>query len=760
MSRRFSRWLTSKTGTRTLAAILAVVVVVAVAGAVFGWWAAILDLLRGTAGPAGGYSCLPSCVENDGMFLSMPSDGLRSFGGTPIVVWISVPEGNDSFELSVFDGDSGKDDSGNLVGWRGGNWDGTTAEATYTLYADPLKDGTGGAVVGQWFGNQQMPNNAWFDIALNNSSQARAPDGGHVYRLEISQGTQPVGLNRLKLRSTGYISTGYSDLVGANFAIVGGPQTLNDVPILFYQYGGDLYNPGPSHYKGDWQFYVYVPEESVTFEVWDGDFDRGTSAIVAADTDDPNTEGKPYWATSSARQEWAWGRGAPADDISSPILRVEPPVRYEIIDPDGLPIHVNEEPSGSEEWERFAVSTDPGVDADLHTNQLKAGMYIIHIQGLDGGNTVWLRANYCMSTDPDACKPPCEATCPRTIGYWKNNVKKVLIEGRTGGVQETRESLESALNIVAQYSPLYRSGINVAAPAPIGNAVRLTDQEADAILQKAAGNTMLDRALQQNLATWLNWASGKICSDTFVTLNVAGGPFQGSVWEALQEAQDLILNHQGDEAALERAKDIADRINNADCGEDCEEELACEDYEPIMPPGQQRPKYQNVPKAEKKPEPPDPVPQPITCDAPRVNTYNVENPTSNPFYGIKFEYQSGTEVKDGNLDEFQFIVTSGEAANMTSAQIEAKAGQDQAVATVSLECDFDGPVPCGEPIVDGNGFFAFQFMGAEDNGDGTMTLTFHVQNFTSHGLSHVTIGLPAGVVPSSPTGSYQSQVCP
>ena len=97
---------------------------------------------------------------------------------------------------------------------------------------------------------------------------------------------------------------------------------------------------------------------------------------------------------------------------------------------------------------------------------------------------------------------------------------------------------------------------------------------------------------------------------------------------------------------------------------------------------------------------------------------------------------------------------------MTTVQMEAKAGQN--VGQVTLEgCDFTSELPCGgEPIQDENHYFAFYFMGAEDNGDGTLILTFYVQNFTGNGLSHATIGLPDGAVPSSPTGSYQSEVCP
>jgi hypothetical protein len=751
----------SKTGRYTILGVLGVLLVVAVGGYFLGWWDSILS--PGTAGPPqptypdpeDGYTCLPTCDETDGKFLSMPGENMASFGGESIVVWISVPSDAASFELGFFDGDSGRDNNGSNNLWAG-NWDNTRTESTYTLYADPLKDGSGTTVVGTWHGNQNnMPNNDWYDVTLNNVPEAQGPSGHYFYRLECTRPVEGHGINALKLRSTGYLSTGQADLVDASFAIVGMLATTQDTPILYPEFRGDYRNLGPSTYNGDWQFYFYIPKDTVSLEFWDGDFDRGSSPSMAADTDDPNTEGTPPWASSYAVPERAGGRGNPADDYYHPIYRRNPAVWYELIDPEGVPIHTNAEPSGTEEWENFVVSTDPNVQADLHADRIIPGFYTWHIDGLDLHNTVWIRANYEITDEPPPPVWP-EGTCPRTIGYWKNNVRKVLIQGRTRGVQESRESLEWALRNVALASPLFRSGIDVNAPVPIASPTRLTDQEANAILQRENGNSMLDRALQQNLAAWLNLGSGKIGPNTVVTLDVHGGTFHGTVWEALQEAQNIILNG-GD---LERAKDIADQINNGLLGEEAETST-CEDYTAVIPPNEQPPDYEDLPEAPTPEPPPNPTPAPeVTCDAPRVNTYNVENPTNNPFHGIKFEYQSGTEVRDGDFDEFTIVLTTEQAAALTNVPMEAKAATN--VGQVTLEnCAFDQPLPCaGEPVQDENGYFAFTFMGAEDNGDGTMTLTFHVYNFTSHGLSHATIGLPDGVEPTAPTGNYQSEVCP
>ena len=779
---QFEKWLRSKNGRTTIIGLVVLLLVVGVVGQLVGWWDIIG--LPSTAGlpdgewpapPGDGYTCLPTCDVTDGRMISMVSDDLNSFGGEKVVIWIGVPGQYTSFELGIFDGDSGKDDNGNLVSFRGGNWDGTTAEATYTLYADPLKDGTGTTVVGTWHGNaDNMPNNAWWTTTIDVSDAARAPSQHYFYRLEIDTPLTPKGLNRLKVRSNGYLITGQADLVNAGLSIVGGAHTLNDGSIIYPQFQGDWANLGPSTYSGEWNFYFYVPDNATQLDFWDGDFDRGQSRTsVDADTDDPNTEGKPEFAASNPNVMAEGvggsgsGTGAPPDDYPSYILARSPGVWYELIDPAGNPIYTNNNPSGTEEWEHFVMSTDASVNPDQLVDEIKAGFYTVHIVGLDMTNTVWIRTNFEMvpACADGPCKPPPEwpeGTCPRTIGYWKNNVKKVLIENRDRGVQETRASLEWGLNNVALASPLFRSGLNVAAPAPIEAVVRLTDAEAHAILQKDAGNSMLDRALQQNLATWLNLGTGKIGPTTVIHLVMPSGNFDGTIWEALQTAQNIILYERDDPARLEYAKDIADMINNNSLNQDPGSELPCTDYESVIPPDKQPPAYEDMPKGPKPPDAPNPTPQPPadpnTCGA-RVNNYGVENPTNNPFYSIKFNYQSGTEIKNGEYEIFQYTLPADVVQGMTSIQMEAKAATD--VGTVTLEgCDFTKPFPCGDPVTDGTGLFAFQFAGSTDNGDGTYTLNFWVYVFGNNGLSHASFGLPEGVVPASPTNTYDAVVCP
>ena len=800
MAKKLNRWLRSKGGKTTLMGLAALVLAVVVAGQLLGWWAALDRLITGTVGgpvvsypaPPSGYTCLPSCVENDGQFLVMSGGDMHSFGGATTVVWISVPGNLTTFELGIFDGDSGKDNTGNL-NWRAGNWDKTTEQSIYSLYIDPLRDGNGQTVVGTWYGNTSnpvqgsgwtasseiMPNNGWYTLNIGTDVAAKGPSGHYFYRVEVTHPGDSSGFNVFKLRSSGYLSTGQSDLVNSNFGFTGMVATMSDLSIIYPESQGSLTNLGPSTYTGEWRFYLYLPNEEGTLEFWDGDFDFG-SWQCDVDNPDPaicNTRDAltsqeiPYWADPTITvPQGTHARGIPMDDGKTAYYVRQPPVQYQIVNPFGVPVYTNQQPSGSEEWKRFVISSDPATPAHYYVDKIGPGFYTWHIQGLDAHNFVWIRTNYMIAPicEDGPCTPPPpwqEGTCPRTIGYWKNNVKKVLIDNKPRGTQETREGLEWALRNVALASPLFRSGLNLAAPAPIANATPLTAQEANRILQRdrkdypgANNNSMLARALQQNLATWLNLGSGKLGPTTVIRLQgISGGPFNGTVWDALQEAQNIIL-YGGN---MERAKDIADMINNGQLNTDPEGTLACQDYGTLIPPALQPPVYEEMPQGP-LPEvpdtvPPAPTPDPSTCDL-RTNIYGVESPTNNPFYGIKFEYQSGTEIKNGDMDEFKFTVTAAEAAMMTAVQMEAKAANY--VGIVTLEgCAFNEGLPCGEPVRDANGYFAFYFMGAQDNGDGTLTLVFQVQNLTDRGLSHATIGLPGGVIPSTPTGNYQSEVC-
>jgi hypothetical protein len=781
MSKNLQRWLRSRNGIVAIAVMLVLVVALGV------WFGTrpspgtVLPPEPETWGtPAGGYSCLPSCSESDGLFFSHVGLNTASFAADDITLWIGVPAHYTSLEIGFFDGDSSKNSAGVVAkSLTHGHWDTTTTESVYTLYADPLKDGSGTTVVGSWRGNVDMLDNAWFNVTINQISTAKSPSGHYGYRLVVTRAAEGSGVNAFKVRSTGYLSTGQSDLVDASFALVGGLATWNDVQILYPQWSGSGTNYGPSLYSGEWNIPFYVGNDLAILEIWDGDFDHGSWDRSALDTDDrvTGTGFIPQWAvnTVGVRPQGAQGVGAPPDNNRSVLYSRQPAVVYRIIDPNGDPVYVNPNPSGTEEWQKFVVSTNPADmtadQAHIVTSRIQPGVYYMHIVGLDLHNTVWVRITQevpGLCTDGTPCVPPPvwpEAACPRTIGYWKNNVQKVLIQNRNQGVQESRVTLEWGLNNVAAASPLFRSGINTTNPVAINTVARLTDAEANTILQRQSDNSMMARALQQNLATWLNLGTGKIGPTTVITLNgIKGGPFNGTVMEALQEAQAIILNSNRTADDLERAKDIADMINNRQINLDPEpNELACTDYVQVIPPAKQPPAKKDTPKAPKPPTPanpiPEPEPNPATCPNKHVNNYTVEI-TDNPFYSVKFNYQSGTEVKNGGVEEFKFTVTAEQLTQMTSQgiQLEAKAGTVQGLTSMN-NCDFASPFGCGEVAKDSDINFVFQFADTTDNGDGTFTLRFWLFNNASSGLSHASFGLPAGVVPSTPTNTYQSEVC-
>lgn len=637
---QFNKFLRSKNGRITIGVALLLLIAVVVS-------VVLQDNLGGLSGtvgvpqnptypmPENGYTCLPTCSEVDAKMFNLVGGNQYSMSNTPIYVWIMVPGDQANFKLGVFDGDTGKAADNTIQTLANGDfnsalghWDNAkNVDTTYTLYADPLADGSGKTALNTWMGNDML-NNAWWETTIARNEQAKAPNGHYYYRLEATRSSEARGSQAFKVRASGYVMTGQSEKWAVG--LVGALTNLNDLKIIYPESNGNVNALGNTMtYNGDWQLYFYLPANVQAFEIWDADFDRGST--LAPDTDDPNTDGKPEWATASTIDEGIGGgdgKGRPNDDNPGKAYRVSPSVRYEILDPAGAPIYINEDPSGTEEWESYVISSNPDDNPDILTNeQLKAGMYNVHVTGLDLFNTIWVGVNYPICDPDGGCPPPPwqEGSCPRTIGYWKNNVKKIYIQNKTNGVQESKASLDFALRNVALASPLYRSGINVENPVAIDTPTPLTPAEADAILQKAGkGNTMLARALQQNLATWMNLASGKIGPNSYIQITgIAGGDFSGTMMEALRFSEDVILNHRDDAALLERAKDIADMINNNAITTEKNEDTvapACADYEKgSVPKDKQPPKHDDLPKAPKPtPVPVTPAPEPtkpadLTC---------------------------------------------------------------------------------------------------------------------------------------------------
>src|SRR5947207_5648286 len=66
------------------------------------------------------YTFFPSASTTDGRFLSLAGTPLKTLGGETIDLQVGAPAGASSFEIGIFDGDTGKDGVG-IVNPGGGH---------------------------------------------------------------------------------------------------------------------------------------------------------------------------------------------------------------------------------------------------------------------------------------------------------------------------------------------------------------------------------------------------------------------------------------------------------------------------------------------------------------------------------------------------------------------------------------------------------------------------------------------------------------
>ena len=111
-----------------------------------------LVLLAGQAtaqiGP-GPFAVFPSQNTTDGRFLGFSCPGTASFE-QGLTLGLAIPADQTHFDLSFFDGDTGKVDAANRR-----HWDLGTRQLVFRLYADPLRqlDTSAGNLIGEWKGN-------------------------------------------------------------------------------------------------------------------------------------------------------------------------------------------------------------------------------------------------------------------------------------------------------------------------------------------------------------------------------------------------------------------------------------------------------------------------------------------------------------------------------------------------------------------------------------------------------------------------------
>ena len=129
---------------------------------------------------------------------------------------------------------------------------------------------------------------------------------------------------------------------------------------------------------------------------------------------------------------------------------------------------------------------------------------------------------------------------PRTIGYWKHQCTLTEPKGDHVGIQQ------AFIDAIAAQSSVF-AGIS-------------SKDEVCRILAGPQGNDMRARAEQQLMALWLNVVSGKV-SD-YKEISLPGLTTAATVGEAIAEIESTLLDPNALRAELERAKDIADALNN------------------------------------------------------------------------------------------------------------------------------------------------------------------------------------------------------
>lgn len=442
----------------------------AIAGA-----AIALLALPGTAqaqiGP-GPFAAFPTEVENDGRFLAFGCSGLATLE-EPVSISLTVPADATQFDLSFFDGETGRPDAANRP-----HWDLGTRQLSYSLYADPLLSADQSMLIGRWFGNDpnpisgplwtasavQMPDNDWWGVTVQTDPSAKAPSGRYFYNLVIDfVGTCNPGEtteSSVKIAASAPMS-----FLVPQFGLVAGlRQLFNDGPII---YPGTFPPPSfvnaPTTYDGTFEFFFTVAPGAEDLRIFGGDFDRGATAGLAGlpsgtvldpcpDTNDPDTPddyfGFPFFA-GNANNEGAVLLNAPADDSNFDAFRRGEPgaagrvgcVRYEVIDPNGV-VYRNDNPSGDREWEQFRIATQLAVnpnDADygpavaedgvtfVTGDFLPAGSWKMRIVGLDLANlNVLVLATCANQLDPatgetiSACLVPTVYLGGDTVWYDDN----------------------------------------------------------------------------------------------------------------------------------------------------------------------------------------------------------------------------------------------------------------------------------------------------------------------------------------------------
>lgn len=224
-----------------------------------------------------------------------------------------------------------------------------------------------------------------------------------------------IAISNFKLRTDGVVLT----VKALPFAFIAAFHNMPDLYIVY----PDWPDLTATTYDGTFTFYLDLSPSEQDLIVWDGDLDRGKFDGTDQDTNDPDTPDDvlPDWAVpDTAFKGIAVGKpgtsGNPPDDGKSAHLTRAPSVWYEIQSPDGQ-VFVNNNPSGSAEWEQFRISTalfDPTV-MDYHADSLPPGFYRATLIGLDLQNLdAWQTVHRILGVDENGDPHP--PLLPHAIG--------------------------------------------------------------------------------------------------------------------------------------------------------------------------------------------------------------------------------------------------------------------------------------------------------------------------------------------------------
>lgn len=237
-------------------------------------------------------TAFPDGDARSGRFMNI-TRGLQSLGESATRVAVHASGASSQFELNIFDGD------------MGGRWDpmppsGAADQVFFTLYADLALTGNTSAAdqVAQWI-STSMPDDDWFSAVVTNVPAAYdAGSNTYRYNLEITWATitNSNEQNNFKVKAQAAVFAPG----GSSYGMIGYTPT------------DPLQSAYPStHYDGSWSFWMELPEEVPSIELWDGDFD------YALDSNDGNSPMAPPFPFASSTQPEGANPGLPLDDAAA-----------------------------------------------------------------------------------------------------------------------------------------------------------------------------------------------------------------------------------------------------------------------------------------------------------------------------------------------------------------------------------------------------------------------------------------------------------